>query len=723
MTKIQKVVALLVFALTLGLLFPYINKFAYPLQSSYSDVTISHYPNLVYLQQSLVTWKEIPLWSSSILSGYPFSANPLSGLWYPPLWVAVIFHGATGLNLVVMLHLFLGSYGMFIFLREEGFSFEVALIGGVAFQMMPKVHAHYAAGHITMVCAVMWTPWLLWVQKKSHGGRKGFDTAVLSGLVLGFIALADLRWAAYAGALWFAYNAYLFGNAGLRDFRKNGEPQWKTIGQWCLRVCLAILLALAITAPQLVPLLRYSPQTTRSLLTPADNLAFALPLERLINVLFPDIGGYAEWVIYPGALMLILFVGALVDKSIWKKRSFWLVVFGVSGLYAIGHVFILNRFVARLPGFSLLRVPSRAVFISNLAVIVIACEGLAGILRLPETGLQTNRKKIKVLAASAMVMIAVLLSTGLWILVGEIPFELMYGSIVLILSFILFVLFVQGKIKYHIGIPVLIAILVLDLGTINHCGTDYWSFTKAEKQGEDAAVYLSRQKGKFRVYSPSYSLPQHTAALYGLELADGIDPLQLQVYAEYMQEATGVSVPGYSVTIPAFQGGQIDRDNMGAVPSAELLGKLNVRFVVAEFDISAPALLPVARFGETRIYENLAALPRMWIQSAGEILDGEILPVADLVVEPNQIHARADGPGLVVASEVMYKGWQVKVDGQPEKIQTVDGLFRGVEIPSGTHEIFFYYLPADVYIGFGIGLAAWMIAGLYFFFSRRKQTV
>ncbi len=114
MTKTQKFVALLVFLFILGLLLPYVNQFAYPGQSSYSDVTISHYPNLLYLQRSLASGR-IPLWSNTILSGYPFAANPLSGMWYPPLWMALLFQGATGLNVVVALHLLLGS------VRHAGF--------------------------------------------------------------------------------------------------------------------------------------------------------------------------------------------------------------------------------------------------------------------------------------------------------------------------------------------------------------------------------------------------------------------------------------------------------------------------------------------------------------------------------------------------------------------------------------------------------------------------
>jgi hypothetical protein len=712
MTKPQKLVALLVFLLILGLLLPYVDQFAYPAASAYSDVTISHYPNLLFLQRSLAGGS-IPLWSNTILSGYPFAANPLSGMWYPPLWLALIFQGATGLNVVVALHLLLGAYGMLLFLQEEGLPYEIALLGGAAFQLMPKVQAHFAAGHITMVCAVMWTPWLLWILKR-YGGKRGYRAVVLSGIILGLTALMDLRWAAYAGALWAAYSGWLFAERVWGDWKKDAAGFWKAAFGWCLKTGIAVLLALGIAAPQFLPLMAFSSLTTRNLLTSADNLSFALPLERLISLLFPDMGGYAEFVIYPGAVMLLLFVGVLLDRKIWKNKAFWFTALAASGMYALGDVVVLNRLIARLPGFSLLRVPSRALFISNLAMIVIACEALTGIFR--KSMPSEKEKKVRILSAAVVVVAAVMLSIGLWIMVGEIPFEMVYGSAVLVAAFVLLVLLVQGVLKGQAGIAVLIALLVLDFGTVNHSSTAFWSFEKAAAQGAEAAAYLAGQEGVFRVYSPSYSLPQHTAALYGLELADGIDPLQLQAYSAYMQAASGVDSSVYSVTIPAFAEGEVSQANKDAVPDAELLGKLNVRYVAAEFDLVAPGLVPIVRFGETRIYENMKAYPRAWVQANGKIQPAELA-----ARQPNQIELRANGPGMVVISEMAYPGWEVKVDGTAAEIETVDGLFRGVKVSTGSHEVEFSFHPGQVYAGCGVGLASWGIAGLYFIFSRRKQ--
>ncbi len=114
---------------------------------------------------------------------------------------------------------------------------------------------------------------------------------------------------------------------------------------------------------------------------------------------------------------------------------------------------------------------------------------------------------------------------------------------------------------------------------------------EAFADGREPAAWLADQPGQFRVYSPSYSIPQHVAQQFQLQLADGIDPLQLQRYVMFMQHASGVGAWPYSVTLPAFLGVQ-DRTKTFAPrskdiqPNAALLGLLNVKYIAAAFPIA-----------------------------------------------------------------------------------------------------------------------------------------
>ncbi|HEX2980018.1 MAG TPA: hypothetical protein VHO48_07125, partial [Anaerolineaceae bacterium] len=71
-----------VLLLPILILVPIAGQFLFQPGSNYSDLLISHYPNALFLKQMLVEWRQLPLWSSTILSGAPFAANPLSGIWY-----------------------------------------------------------------------------------------------------------------------------------------------------------------------------------------------------------------------------------------------------------------------------------------------------------------------------------------------------------------------------------------------------------------------------------------------------------------------------------------------------------------------------------------------------------------------------------------------------------------------------------------------------------------
>jgi hypothetical protein len=111
----------------------------------------------------------------------------------------------------------------------------------------------------------------------------------------------------------------------------------------------------------------------------------------------------------------------------------------------------------------------------------------------------------------------------------------------------------------------------------------------------------------------------------------------------------------------------------------------------------------------------------MWVQSGRQISHTGIKTVAELSVAPDRLRARAEGPGVVVASEIMYPGWKVRLDNEPATILTVEGLFRGVEIPDGEHIIEFYYQPPELLAGVGIGLLVWALIVGFTFYTYRKR--
>ncbi|MFM8322322.1 MAG: hypothetical protein ACKOC5_15515, partial [Chloroflexota bacterium] len=361
----------------LGLLLPLLlylpgaGGFPYPsLEDQFSDMTITHYPYALYLQRAVWNGQGF-LWSPAILSGGPFFANPLSGAAYPPGWAALLLPLPLGLNLLAAAHLVWGGLGLYRLLRAEGLGRPAALWGGLAFAALPKLAAHFGAGHLTLLYAVPWTPWLLYAARRSAPGRPGGGEA----LCLAMACLADPRWGALAGLVWLGWRLAL-------DYERRSTlpPGWgrlRPLGRLLEQAALAGLLA----APLLLPLLELAQRSTRSQMSAADNLTFALPPGQLLGLLFPDLGGFHEYMLYPGQMALLLVVlgaaGGLGGRVKWR----WAALAGLGLLLALEPAGPFYARLARLPLVDLLRVPSRWLFAVGLGLAAFSAHALDGLLR------------------------------------------------------------------------------------------------------------------------------------------------------------------------------------------------------------------------------------------------------------------------------------------------------------------------------------------------------
>jgi hypothetical protein len=692
-------------------LLPRLNSFLYPTPgATFSDLSISHYPNAIYLIRELLAGNGVPLWSNTILSGYPFAADPLSGLWYPPGWLALIFPLPLGFNLLVAMHLLFGGVGMVLLLRAEGLSRPAALLGGLAFEVMPKLFAHLGAGHLTLLYAVPWTPWLLLAARGAlhstdHMPRVKFRW--WPPIILALICLADIRWAAYAGAIWLAY-VYFNHQRSARELRGLATG-----------LSFQIFLAALLSAPAWLPLLEFTRLSTRAHLAAADVLAYSLPPARLLGLLFPDFGGFHEWMLYPGLVVFTLGLLAVLWSTVRRRAHFWVWMVVLSLVFSLGSILPFMAWLSRLPGLDLLRVPSRALFLTGLSLAVLGAYGLDHIL----TGPSAVEKRRAGLLLAAIAGFSLLFSGGIWTITGGIPLNFAWGVGLALAAAIWISLGLRRQVSSGLWLVILLGLSLVDLDVIDNTLLVSRSSAMVLSQGEAAARYLAAQPGLFRVYSPSYSLPQQTAIRYGLQLADGVDPLQLKAYALYMEKASGVPVTGYSVTLPPFASGLPARDNAASLPDPARLGLLNVRYVVSEFDLPVQGLELEATFGQTRVYSNQMALPRAWIQAADVMPGEQIRPAEFDHWSANQISLTAKGPGLLVLSEINYPGWKAWVDGKPAKMQVVAGLLRGVFLEPGLHRVVFGFQPMSVYIALVLAGMGVLLLGVWNRLHKRQPLV
>lgn len=705
---IRNISFVLLFLLPVGILIPHINDFIFLPSSQYSDIVITHYPNGIFLQKSIRFLGEIPLWSNTILSGYPFVANPLSGLHYPPGWLALLFPLPLGFNISLIIHIILGGVGVYFLARREGLATQTALFSGLIFESLPKIYSHVGAGHLTLVYAVCWTPWLLVCEGLSYNQK--ILRYILPGALIGVIALADIRWTAYALIIWLFYSlrlSRLLGYGQILSIRgKINQSK-----EWFVRILANSAFSLCIASPLLLPLAQFIGLSTRGQLTADDNLILSLPPSQLIGLMFPNIGGPAEWIVYPGVVTIELVIFGLFVRSIRIRSRFWVGIIIVSLVLSLGSYIPYLSSIFSIPGLNLLRVPPRIIFLTGLAFSITAGISFQGLLNFRKE-YENCRKNYQDLAIFALTLFTVLLAVSVWFLVqnklARIQFG--WGAVFTIIFMIIYLLWKKQKLSEKILIVLVTSACLIDLIGVNALSLVFYPASNILSQGEKTAKFLSMREDldPYRIYSPSYSLPQQTAVHYGFELTDGIDPLQINAYTRYMQYATGVQGSGYSVTIPPFANGTPATDNRGYIPDANKLGLLNVKYAVSEYPIIKSKLTLLARVDKTWIYENPLVLPRAWMQKEENPIGENFVSVSEIRIGLNEIQLRAKGPGLLVLSEIYYPGWEVTIDDKPGQISLVGGLLRGVSLSEGIHHVSMEFRPVLFFVGLMISLLAWI---------------
>ncbi|HXW01722.1 MAG TPA: hypothetical protein VEC93_25150, partial [Anaerolineae bacterium] len=238
------------------------------------------------------------------------------------------------------------------------------------------------------------------------------------------------------------------------------------------------------------------------------------------------------------------------------------------------------------------------------------------------------------------------------------------------------------------------------------------------------------------------SLPMQTAAAAGLSLTDGVEPVHLAVYDQYMARAGGYNDASFNVTIPKFTG-PLETSLKDVEPNLKLLGLLNVAYLVSAFPMAWPGLTLEKEVEGSFIYRNGQALPRAWVvhqavpAEANWLAQLEALPdpanmaivenppksVETLNIQPSTVkitHYAADRieieteivePGWLVLSEIWYPGWQATVNGAAKPVERVNGLLRGLYLSQpGSYQITLAYRPGSVIWGNWIsGITAVMI--------------
>jgi hypothetical protein len=348
-----------------------------------------------------------------------------------------------------------------------------------------------------------------------------------------------------------------------------------------------------------------------------------------------------------------------------------------------------------------------------------------------------------------------LLGVGFITIYGQLSRATFGLALLPIASLGLIILTVQGKLNRR-GLTLTITLFLLaDLWSFDRSLLLFRSSEQAFAPQREVAEYLADQEDLSRVYSPSYSLPQHLAARFGLQLVDGVEAVHLWRYDRFMALAGGYPLSGFSVTVPLFPPdkslAQAHRDTR---PHLTLLGLLNARFLAAEFPMEDGDLTLLKVIGPTHVYENEKALPRAFVVGQVRVISDEEKILSELALfdpkksailearpswtlddpslfqeaevtfySPNKIVVQANlsTPGLLVLSEMWYPGWRAYDNGREVKIHRADYLLRSVYLEEGRHTVEFAYDPLSLKTGRWVSAGAVLGLAVYIVSTIRRR--
>jgi len=667
--------------------------------------------NKFYYAQELKK-NRIPIWNPHIGMGFPTLAEGQTGIFFLPnlvLFRSLPFVYAYNLNIV--LTFILAAFGTYLFCRSLNLNKLASIFGGLIFALGGFLVVHIQHLHLIQTAAIL--PWLFWATNEFLKDRRIFFLLALSFFI------AQQIFAGFPQLTFYSLVA-LFVSLFFRTFKDKVK-----IKLW-IAFSVFVLLGLTLAAIQILPtyeLLKISIRNSN----PQDILTqFPYKFKNLAQFLNPYIlgnpkdGSYPAWtsgqwgiywesIAYIGILPLAL--AAISVIFVFKKKIKYKAIILVfitllilSILLALGKSSPLHP-VFSIPPFSMFRVPSRFLMITQFSLVILTTIALQ----------KLARKKILLI--------------------------LIFTVSLVNLFYVFFNYHALGLAQDWFANPAVAKSLKatdhqrnLSIGQF-----DQWNETFTTKGWQDTSYY----------YFARNSLDQNSNLIYGLT--------QLKAYESIPTRRSNLlnSLIERGIT-------KENEEYKIASQSARILASVNVSHIISTLANNDQEF---EKIFETEKYVNYSfkilknKTPPMQIfmtsqystvQTIGELTakfsSPDIEPTIEIVLEkePNmqnldlsswdakilsktptniQIKTESKGNGLLVLADSYYPGWEAYIDGTTTEIFAANINSRAIIVPEGTHEIVFMYKPKSLLIGSIISLLSLVIALVIFARSKKAKVV
>lgn len=366
----QEIIALLIFfAVSLA--------FAYPILQKIGNWGIhdwdQHFMYNAVPKNTILEFKQFPLWSPYYCGGNVMLANPQSSFLNPLFIFVLLFGEVIGLKLLIIIYLIIGLFGMFLLSRHLKISLISSYLTAFIFMLSGLYVMRMSVGHtVWMQIALM--PYVFLFYLKSLENTK---YVFLSALFMAFILFGGGIYPLLFITLFLGFYAAV---ASIKEWKKMKLAHLRN-------VVLVFILFVMISSVKLIPMLEFSKEHSFEKKDLQDNsfngmieaLTFRDVESRMGYMYDYRINGYTEAIwdwheyhAYTGFLPLLLFLAALL--LLFRKEWPLILTAAVFFLLAWGDNSIVNIWglLRQFPLISDLHGPSRflTVFIFSLSLVI-----------------------------------------------------------------------------------------------------------------------------------------------------------------------------------------------------------------------------------------------------------------------------------------------------------------------------------------------------------------
>lgn len=746
---------------------PWFDYYKLPVQNPLISDVFSTLILWKYLSTDILKSGQWPLWNPYSFSGTPLLATFQSATLYP-LNILLLLPKYFGWGIFIFSQTLIAAIGMYLLLSTWLSSKLARMSGAVIFALGGLMTTWLETG--IAVHAIIWLPFSLFFTDRY------FHTLRIRYLLLLIISLVFSILAGHVQMVTFSFIILLIFSF-LNCWGKNINLFYI----YCLPIILSLFLSLTVCSIQILPSLDLLGKSIRLNETYTTDFNHGLlPFRELLRFFIADFFGnpvtqnywgflnYFETSNFMGSLTLPLLIFSFLFLKRGKITIFFLLIFILSLLLSFSNPLSQSIYQMRFPLLTS-SYASRMLFITLFSVAALSAFSINQILTVQNKKQEQNFfisttwgwASLTGILIGAILSYQIAKTPPLLVTVRNSVIPVLISSIFLAL-FIFTKNIKPGIIsaKKNLLFISLFILITVDLGRY------FLKFNPFVGQNlifpnTPVIQFLQKQPGQFRIgREHAEVLPPNTWTAYNLQSIEGYDPLYLNKYARFINFLNGTDLRSSSSSRYA----EITRDY-----SSVFIDAANVKFfigILRDKNHQIPGIYINPQFNKAGykkvfqdksavILENPNALDRVYFVSAfkeASDLQIENILMADTKFNPGKeallskslqissitgkgeatitdyspntvkIKTKTQKDELLILADQYEEGWRVKIDGTETKLSPANLIFRAVKIPSGQHEIIFYYWPKSFEAGLILTFITFLLITLISIYAIKKHT-